>query len=75
MTNQPTFDKIGVDEFNAAMRKALADAPPMRPPVDIKDCGHPNPTLDLCPYAQEINGVDRDCRCCDDCRYQCAQDI
>ena len=28
-----------------------------------------------CPYHSEINNDETKCRCCDDCRYQCAQDI
>jgi len=29
----------------------------------------------LCPFADEINGDEIECNCCDDCRHQCAMDI
>lgn len=45
---------------------------------DIHTCRHSDTESieeHYCPYAQEINDDDTPCRCCDDCEYQCAQDI
>ncbi len=38
-------------------------------------CNQRAPGDGLCPYAEEINGVERECDCCDECRHQCAMDI
>lgn len=35
-------------------------------------CGNPPVEDHTCPYAEEINGDDRLCDCCDDCRRACA---
>lgn len=35
-----------------------------------------NTTLHTCPYAEDIrNDSESLCNCCDDCTYECAQDI
>lgn len=38
-------------------------------------CGGPGATLEVCPYALEINHNDTKCNCCDVCRHECAMDI
>lgn len=30
---------------------------------------------DVCPYDQEIRGIDVECECCEDCRNLCCQEI
>lgn len=44
-------------------------------PKDKCGCGAEAGELDSCPYTSEIYGREEECNCCDDCRYQCAQDI
>ena len=44
------------------------------PPVECPKCGQPG-TTGTCPYAVEIQGDDKECNCCDDCRAACAEEI
>lgn len=37
-------------------------------------CGQPG-EWDICPYAQDVEGKEEICDCCDDCRTECAADI
>lgn len=57
---------------------ASAGVPPV--PTSEERCPrcHENPATDdhTCPYQSEINDDDETlCRCCEDCEYECAQDI
>lgn len=39
-------------------------------------CGnHVGDVLHTCPYAEEINGNDSPCNCCESCTSNCANDI
>ncbi len=38
-------------------------------------CNNPADDEDTCPFAMEIHDNDAPCKCCDDCRHQCAMDI
>lgn len=43
---------------------------------DSCKCGNePSEGPHTCPYAMEVNNSDDLCYCCDDCKYQCGQDI
>ena len=44
--------------------------------AEMPDCQHEAPPAPHpCPYMEEIHGDSRPCTCCEDCVYQCAQDI
>lgn len=43
--------------------------------VRLKVCGHAKLKAHACPYKSEIHNDETKCHCCDDCQYQCAQDI
>ncbi len=43
--------------------------------LECANCGKPGATIETCPYAEEINDDPEHCRCCEDCREQCAMDI
>lgn len=47
------------------------------PGKEYRGCKHLAVATHGCPYAWEIHGVDDDkyCTCCEDCEYECAQDI
>jgi hypothetical protein len=38
-------------------------------------CGAETAKKHPCPYAEEINGDDTPCTCCDECAHECAMDI
>ncbi len=38
-------------------------------------CDNPEADEDMCPFHREIHDDDIPCKCCDDCRHQCAMDI
>lgn len=37
--------------------------------INKKGCKEP------CPFDEEINGIEKLCDCCEDCKYQCQLDI
>ncbi len=46
--------------------------------VVTKTCPRCNPAANdehTCPFEMEIHDEDIPCKCCDDCRHQCAMDI
>lgn len=44
-------------------------------PDECDKCGCESSTSAACPYQSDVNGVEEECNCCEECRYQCAQDI
>lgn len=42
----------------------------------LKNCGHKDAVIRNCPYKADVdNDPDARCRCCDNCAYECQQDI
>lgn len=54
----------------------MTDEPQNDKAEDIYTCKHDD-TVEphTCPYAEEINGSSRECRCCASCEHECAMDV
>jgi hypothetical protein len=41
----------------------------------VCDCGAPGQEGGHCPYVEDVGGEIEICECCEDCAYECANDI
>ncbi len=68
-------DEAMVKGIEAMLHKAVQHINEAEATGTCPRCDNPAGDEDRCPFEMEIHDEDIPCKCCDDCRHQCAMDI